>query len=91
MVFGPASKAALELTHVTRACQGVIFRSYQIVKELMAQTSTKSGLSTTVDILDKVFEIGRKYDPDFKNNMPIIFDDYLPKWNYRAVPNGEVI
>ena len=29
--------------------------------------------------------------PHFKDNMPIIFDDYLGKWNYRAVPNGKVI
>jgi hypothetical protein len=21
-------------------------------------------------------------------NMKIVFDDYLPKWNYRAVPEG---
>jgi hypothetical protein len=25
---------------------------------------------------------------DFKHNMKIVFDDYLPKWNYRAVPES---
>jgi hypothetical protein len=23
---------------------------------------------------------------DFKKNLKIVFDEYLPKWNYRAVP-----
>jgi hypothetical protein len=27
-----------------------------------------------------------KYAADFKHNMKIVFDDHLPKWNYRAVP-----
>ena len=74
--------------HVTRACQGVILRTHQVAKELMEKTSTKTGLTTTVDILDKEYQTGRKYAPDFKENMPIIFDSYLGKWNYRAVPNG---
>lgn len=74
--------------HVTRACQGVILRTHQITKELMEKTSTKTGLTTTVDILDKTYETGRKYAKDFRENMPIIFDPYLGKWNYRAVPNG---
>jgi hypothetical protein len=74
--------------HVTRSCQGVILRTHQITKELMEKTSTKTGLTTTVDILDKTDQTGRKSAPDFKENMPIIFDDYLGKWNYRAIPNG---
>jgi hypothetical protein len=28
----------------------------------------------------------RKVAKDFKENMRIVFDDYLPKWNYRAIP-----
>lgn len=74
--------------HVTRACQGVIFENHQIVKQLMEKTSTQTGLTTTVDILDKTYQTGRKYASDFKENMPIIFDDHLSQWNYRAVPNG---
>ncbi len=57
----------------------------------MEKTSTKTGLTTTVDILEKTYETGRKYAKDWAENMPIIFDPYLPKWNYRAVPNGKVI
>ncbi len=34
--------------HVTRACQGVIFKNIQIVKELMEETETRKGLKTTI-------------------------------------------
>ena len=50
------------------------------------RTKTTTGLGVTVRILDKVYETGRKYAADFQHNMKIIFDDHLPKWNYRAVP-----
>ena len=72
--------------HVTRACQGVIFTSLELVKELMAKTHTKTGLSVVVNVSDKIYETGRKVAKGFKETMKIIFDEYLPKWNYRAVP-----
>jgi Rhodopirellula transposase DDE domain len=74
--------------HVTRACQGVIFESVGLVKELMEKTRTNTGLRVTVDILDKMYQTGRKYAEGFKENMKIMFDEILPKWNYRAVPSG---
>ncbi len=37
-------------------------------------------------ILDEVFETKRKVAEDFKETMRIRFDDYLPQWNYVAVP-----
>ncbi len=81
--------------HVTRACQGVIFTSVELVKELMEKTCTKTGLKTFVHIIDKVYQTGRKYATDFKENMRIVFDDFLPHWNYCALPvkfsNGKVI
>jgi len=81
--------------HVTRACQGVIFTSIELVKELMEKTSTATGLKAFVHVVDKVYETGRKVASDFKENMRIVFDDSLPQWNYRAVPlalaNAQVI
>src|SRR3712207_4256474 len=74
--------------HLTRACQGVIFESVELVKELMEKAKTSTGLRVTVDILDKVYQTGRKYAEGFKENMEIVFDEILPKWNYRAVPSG---
>jgi hypothetical protein len=77
--------------HVTRACQGVIFENVQLVKELMEKTKTSKGLKVIVQVIDKVYETGRKVADDFKENMQIVFDECLPQWNYRVVPNGEVI
>jgi Rhodopirellula transposase DDE domain len=74
--------------HLSRACQGVIFESVELVKELMGKAKTSTGLQVTVDILDKVYQTGRKYAEGFKENMRIVFDEILPKWNYRAVPSG---
>jgi hypothetical protein len=72
--------------HVTRACQGVLFDSLQTVIGLIQKTKTQTGLSVTVRVLDKLYATGRKVSDAFKQNMPIIFEPVLPKWNYWAVP-----
>ena len=72
--------------HVTRACQGVVFHTVEVVKRLIEKTKTSTGLQVTVDIIDKTYEIGRKCAKGFKKNMKIVFDSFLPKWNYRAIP-----
>jgi hypothetical protein len=74
--------------HLTRACQGVIFHTVELVKGLMEKAKTSTGLEVTVDILDKVYQTGRTYAADFKETMKIVFDEVLPKWNYRAIPSG---
>jgi hypothetical protein len=81
--------------HLTRACQGVIFTSIEVVKHLMQKTQTSRGLQVFVHILDKLYQTGRKVADDFKHQMTIAHDALLPQWNYRAVPsvsrNGKVI
>ena len=77
--------------HVTRACQGVIFTSVALVKELMEKTKTSKGLKVIVDIIENVYQTGRKVAQDFKSNMRIVFDTILPRWNYRALPNQTVV
>jgi Rhodopirellula transposase DDE domain len=72
--------------HITRACQGVIFHTVDIAQHFIERTKTMTGLGVTVRLLDKVYQTGRKYAVDFKHTMKIVFDDYLPKWNYRAIP-----
>ncbi|MEG4396820.1 ISAzo13-like element transposase-related protein [Microcoleus sp. BROC3] len=72
--------------HVTRACQGVIFTNIELVKYLVEKTHTKTGLSVVANVLNKVYKIGLKVAGNFKNTMQITFDEYLPKWNYKAVP-----
>jgi hypothetical protein len=73
-------------SHVTRACQGVLFDSLSTVVRLMSKTATQTGLSVTVRVLEKLYETGRKASDIFKANMPVDFDDILPRYNYRLVP-----
>jgi len=72
--------------HITRACQGVVFHSVSIVKMFMEKASTQSGLKVAVDILAGVYETGKKCAADFLKNITILFDQHLPRWNYRAIP-----
>ena len=73
--------------HVTRACQGVILQTVEQVRFYMAKTKTTKGLTVVVKIMDKVYAIGKKVAEGFKKTMRILFDDFLPKGNYRAVPS----
>lgn len=81
--------------HLTRACQGVILKSLGLVKELMAKASTRSGLRVSVNILDKVYQTGRRVAADVKERIRVIHDEVLAKWNYRIRPceseHGRVI
>ena len=73
--------------HVTRACKGVPLESIETAKHYIEKTETTKGLNVVVRLLDKVYATGRKYAKDFKRNMTIKFDDFLPKWNYTAIPD----
>lgn len=72
--------------HVGRACQGILFDTLDTVVRLMRKTATTTGLKATVNIIRRTYETGRKVADNFKETMTILFDDLLPKWNYRAVP-----
>ena len=72
--------------HVTRACQGVIFESVELVRDLISRTRTQTGLRVTTSILDRMFATGRKVAKDFHRTCRILRDEHLPKWNYRVQP-----
>ena len=72
--------------HLTRVCQGVIFDSVEMVKDLMEKAKTNTGLRVFTTVLTQVYKTGRKVTLDFKRTMEILFDDYLPQWNYTAKP-----
>jgi hypothetical protein len=74
--------------HVTRACQGVLFDTLDKVVQLMRKTATRTGLTTTVHVMKKIYETGRKATREFLDNMPISFDEVLPRWNYTARPES---
>jgi hypothetical protein len=57
----------------------------------MATATTRTGLNVLTTILDKTYQTGRKVADDFKSNMKIVFDEFLPQWNYTAKPELHVI
>lgn len=74
--------------HITRSLQGVVLKDHQTVKELVAKTTTETGLKVKATILDKVYETGRTVIEGFKESMRIVFDEYLGQWNYVASPEN---
>jgi len=72
--------------HLERACQGMIFIHLDLVQELMAKANTKTGLTVSVTVSDKVYKTGLKVPADVKEQIKIIRDENLPQWNYRILP-----
>lgn len=72
--------------HVTRACQGVIFTTIELIQSKMAETRTETGLRATVEVLHGDYPVGEKVPQGYKSSMRIVFDEDLSAWNYRAVP-----
>ena len=72
--------------HLQRSWEGVVFESYEIVKEQAEQTTTTTGLQVVAWLNEKVYQTGRKYSKNFKETMTIVFDEMLPKWNYQIHP-----
>ena len=64
----------------------MVFSSIEIVQELIEKTNTKAGLKAFVHVIDRVYDKGRKVAAGFKENMRFVFDDILPRFNYRAIP-----
>ena len=63
--------------HITRSLKGVILRSYEYVKELIENTTTKTVLKVKAHIVKKLYQTGRKYSNNFIETMRIILDDFL--------------
>lgn len=72
--------------HVGRACTGMLFDALETVVALMRKAATSTGLKTTVNVIRRLYETGRNATDEIKRNLKIVFDDLLPKWNYRAIP-----
>jgi Rhodopirellula transposase DDE domain len=74
--------------HVTRACAGVSFEDLATVVQLMRKTRTRTGLRVTVEVVRNYYATGLPYSAEFRDSMPLVFDDDLSDWNYTAVPGA---
>lgn len=74
--------------HVSRTCTGMLFDTLQTAVDLMRKTCTRIGLKTTVNVIRRIYETGRRITEEMKDYLrsTIDFDTLLPKWNYTAIP-----
>jgi len=70
--------------YVSKAIRGANITSIKMLGKHIKRTKTKTGLKVDVVISRKTYNSGRKVQDGFKKDMPIEFDEYLPKWNYVA-------
>lgn len=73
--------------HVTRACEGVLFDSLETVVSLMRKATTRTGLETTVNVIHKAYETGRKVLDSVIDSLNLTHAPILPQWNYTLAPH----
>ena len=66
--------------------QGVVFSSYELVKELIGKTSTSKGLSVIVRIVHQQYLTGLKCAREEIAKQRILFHQNLPDLNYTILP-----
>lgn len=71
--------------HMHTAMQGVVFSDYTIVKQLIANTSTKTNLLAIVRISHIQYDIGIKTSKDDIDYSKIRFNHIIPELSYRFV------
>ena len=72
--------------HIPRALQGVVVDHSETCKALVETTTTETGLVVRAHIMDKVYQTGRTVSSQYLEDKPMFHEEYLPHWNYTAVP-----
>jgi hypothetical protein len=70
--------------HLTRSLQSVVLRSIEVARDLIADTTTATGLRVVAELARHTYEKGRKATATFLEHMPILYDTFLPQLNYTA-------
>jgi len=69
--------------HVNRAMQGVVFSDYELVKELIAKTTTDTGLKVHVRLNLKHYQKGKKTHKEEVDSSRIQFNQNIPELSYK--------
>lgn len=72
--------------HVTRAMEGVVLETHEQVKKLIEKTHTKTGLEVTVNIIKKLYKIGKSVEKKLLSNVNIQYGNEVPGLNYSIHP-----
>ena len=75
---------------MTRACEALSSKPSSKCADYMAKAKTRTGLSVAVNIIDKIYEKGRKVAEGFKNSMQIVFDNILPRLQLPGDPDASM-
>ena len=69
-----------------KAMDGVALTDYELVKELIAQTSTSTGLTVVVRLNLQEYKTGIKVEKSSIDNNRILYHPKIPQLNYRVFP-----
>lgn len=72
--------------HITRKLQGLFLTSAEMVRDLVRQATTNSGLRVFARVVRRVYEQGRSACAKSIDELHILFDHTLPQWNYFILP-----
>lgn len=72
-------------SHIHRTMSGQVFTSYDVVKDLIQQTSTKNGLTVVARLNTKQYKTGIKIDKKQLDQKRILYDKNIPELNYKIV------
>ena len=72
--------------HVHRTIQGTILTDIQQVKELMSKTSTSTGLTVNVRVVEKDYPTGEFSDAKMIIQKRIFYHPELPSLSYTIIP-----
>jgi len=74
--------------HLSRVCTGMLLDTLDRVVQLLRKATTQTGLRTTVNVIKRTYETGRKATDKMKEAIrsTVQFAEVLPKWNYTITP-----
>lgn len=72
--------------HITRKLQGVFLKSVEMFRDLARQATTTTGLRVFVRTLRGLYETGQRATVRTVEQLSILFDPILPRWNYFVLP-----
>lgn len=72
--------------HVTRKLQGLFLKSVEMFRDLARRVTTAAGLRVFARRLRGLYPIGERAIARNVNQLPILFDAVLPRWNYIVMP-----
>jgi hypothetical protein len=72
--------------HVARKLQGIFLTGIEMVRDLARRATTASGLHVFARTLRGLYETGQRARVRSAQQLRILFDPVLPRWNYVVVP-----